>query len=199
MKKWGKYALSEVKHQLLSMGLSSILNGCFFNLFFLLLSLDLTPTLLCIGSGRPLPSLVFFIFFLFFLIYAVSFLPFSPPQLLYAILTSPASFLPCFTDKASPILLGPTQSSGVALPGGPWPCTGASRWCALLLLDRPSLFFKVEFSRPVARPDFSVELLHSSRLAFSLFAHVLDSTQYRSLHDLDQCCHLGQYFFLIFS
>ena len=135
---------------------------------------------------RVRPSPAFSGIFLFFLSFL--FMP-SPSSLcstptLYAPSTSPASFLSCSTDKASPILLSPTQSSGVALPGGPLLCTCASRWCALLLLDRPSLFFRVDFSRPVARPDFSFGLLLSSGLAFSLLAQVLDSTQNRLLHDL---------------
>ena len=108
-------------------------NYIFFTLFFLLLSLDLTPTLSCIGSGHPVPSLVFS-YFHFLLLFMPSLSLLCSTPTLYAPSTSPPSFLFCFTDKASPILLSPTLSSCVALPGGPWPCTCASCffWTGLL-------------------------------------------------------------------
>ena len=115
----------------------------FFSLLFLLLSLDLTPTLLCIGSGHPLPSLVFFYSSISFLFMSYPSFPGSTSTL-YAPSTSPASFLVRLTDRASPIPPSPAQLCSVALLSRPLLKTCASRWCTLFLLDRPCLFF----SRP---------------------------------------------------
>ena len=102
------------------------------------------------SSNQTFPCPLLYFLFPFLLSFEL-----SPPFLLFQLNSfKPLWPLPLGSCFASQIKLlsycwVPAQSRGIAFLGGPWPCTCASRCCTLLHLDSPSLFFRIEFSRPL--------------------------------------------------